>query len=35
VVAGAYHYRVHATDQAGNTVLSDESPTFLVVLGLL
>jgi len=35
VVAGAYHYRVHVVDQAGNTMLSDESPTFLVVLGVL
>jgi len=35
VLAGVYHYRVHVTDQAGNTLLSPESPTFLVVLGLL
>ena len=35
VLPGPYHYRVHVTDQAGNTVLSDESPPFLVVLGVL
>ena len=35
VLPGLYHYRVHATDQAGNTVMSTESPAFLVILGLL
>ncbi len=35
VLPGLYHYRVHIIDQAGNTVLSDESPPFLVILGVL
>jgi hypothetical protein len=35
VLPGVYYYRVHVTDLAGNTVLSEESPTFLVVLGVL
>jgi hypothetical protein len=35
VAPGVYYYRVHVTDMAGNTVLSEESPTFLVVLGVL
>ena len=35
VLPGLYHYRVHVTDEAGNTVLSTESRTFIVVLGLL
>jgi hypothetical protein len=32
---GAYHYRVHVTDQAGNTQLGIESKPFLVVQGIL
>lgn len=35
VLPGIYHYRVQATDQAGNTITSTESLTFLVVQGLL
>jgi hypothetical protein len=35
VLPGIYHFRVHVTDEAGNTYLSRESPTFLVLLGLL
>jgi flagellar hook assembly protein FlgD len=35
VLPGTYTYRVHVTDEAGNTVLSTESKPFIVVLGLL
>ncbi|MEJ7784818.1 MAG: hypothetical protein WKF96_08445 [Solirubrobacteraceae bacterium] len=35
VLPGLYHYRVQVTDRAGNTLLSKESPTFLVLLGLI
>jgi hypothetical protein len=35
VLPGLYHYRITAVDQAGNTVSSTESLTFLVVAGLL
>jgi len=32
VLVGLFHYRVQATDQAGNAALSTESAEFLVVL---
>lgn len=35
VLPGVYTYRVHVTDEAGNTMLSTESKPFVVVLGLL
>ncbi len=35
VLPGVYHYRVQATDEAGNTVTSTESATFLVIQGLI
>ena len=35
VLPGVYHFRVQAIDQAGNSVTSTESPTFLVIQGLL
>ena len=32
VLPGLYHYRVQATDQAGNTTISTESAGFLVLV---